>query len=249
MNYYQDISYAFSDKQQFTRSELIDYISTKNPALKETSFGWLIYDLCKKHIIERVAHNTYRVYTKGRFFNTYEAVLSDDASGILKFLQRLFPLVTFIVWETRAYNEFSNHQLARNIIFIESEKLLCESIFSTVHNQSEYTALYKPGQKEIAMYSGDVTVSVLPLTSEAPIKGYNARLEKLLVDLFANKLLDKIISRGEYIGIFEEAFSRYYININKMLRYAKRRNKADELVNFMKHKTNITTPEMEKFND
>ena len=99
------------------------------------------------------------------------------------------------------------------------------------------------------MYSGDVTVSVLPLTSEAPIYGYNTRLEKLLVDLFANKLLDKIISRGDYAGIFEEAFSRYNINLNMMLRYAKRRNKADEVMSFMKHKTNITSPGTEKSYD
>ena len=99
------------------------------------------------------------------------------------------------------------------------------------------------------MYSGVVTVSVLPLTSEAPTNGYNASLEKLLVDLFANKLIDKIISRGDYPGIFEEAFTRYNINLNMMLRYAKRRNKADEVMSFIKHQTNITTPGTENTND
>jgi len=249
MNFIQEVSSAFSDKPQFTRSEFVDYIRTSNPSLKENSFGWLLYDLCKKQIIERVAHNTYRVYAEDRLLNNYEAILSEDASAILEFLQKLFPLVTFIVWETRAFNEFANHQLARNLIFVESEKLLCESLFNAVHEQSEHITLYKPVQKEIAMYSGYVTVSVLPLTSEAPINGYNARLEKLLVDLFANKVLDKIISRGDYPGIFEEAFSRYNINLNMMLRYAKRRNKADEVMSFMKHQTSITSLGTENFND
>jgi hypothetical protein len=90
------------------------------------------------------------------------------------------------------------------------------------------------------MYSGDVTVSVLPLTSEAPIKTNEAKLEKLLVDLFANKLLDYIISKGDYPGIYESAFSRYSINKHLMFRYAKRRNKADEINQFIRDKTNIT---------
>jgi len=248
MNYSQEIRYAFSDKPQFTRSEFIDYIRISNPALKENSFGWLIYNLCKNHIIERVEHNTYRIYSEDRLLKNYDAVLSDDAFCILKLLKNLFPLVTFIIWETRAYNEFANHQLARNHIFIESEKLLCESIFNAVREHSNNTVLYKPSPKEIEMYSGDVTVSVQPLTSEAPINGCRTSMEKLLVDLFANKLLEKIISRGDYPGIYEEAFSRYNIRINMMLRYAKRRSKADEVLSFLKYKTTIISG-TEKSND
>jgi len=236
---YSKINSVFSDKPSFTRSEFTDYIRTANPALRENSYGWLLYDLCQKNIFERVARNTYRAYTGTNSLRSYVPLLSDNASDILGFLQIKFPLLKFIVWETQAYNEFANHQLARNHIFVESEKLLCESVFNTLREQGRYTTLYKPGEKEITLYSGDVTVSVLSLTSEAPISGYNTKLEKLLVDLFANKLLEKIISRGDYAGIYEEAFSKYNINYSLMLRYAKRRNKAAEIMRFIEEKTAV----------
>jgi len=249
MSNYEKIASAFSDKPLFTRSEFTDYIRTCNPTLKENSFGWLLYDLCRKRIIEHIAYNVYRVNTGESSLREYESVLSDEASGILELVRKKFPLVTYVVWETRAYNEFANHQLARNLIFIETEKLLCESVFNAVHEQGDYVALCKPSEKEIALYSGDVTVCVLPLTTEAPIISHKVTLEKLLVDLFANKLLAQIISRGDFAGIYEEAFSRYKINYNVIQRYAKRRNKADEIKRFIVQKTDITAHGKDNNND
>lgn len=241
MNYYTEISSAFSSKPIFTRNELKDYIKTQNPTLKDSSFSWLLYDLCQQHVIQRVAHDTFRIYDDEiSSMKEYKPSLSDDAVNILEFVKKQFPLLTFIIWETRAFNEFANHQMARNFIFIEVEKPLGESVFNALHEQNNYTTLYKPSVKEIALYSGDVTVSVLPLTSEAPVSGYDAKLEKLLVDLFANKLLDRIISRSDYPEIYEEAFLKYNVNYNLLLRYAKRRNQDAEIKSFIKDKTNIT---------
>jgi len=211
--------------------------------LKDNSFGWLLYNLCQKRIIERISRNAYGIFSKEKLLRKYEADLSDEATEVLEFLQDQFPLISFIVWETRAYNEFSNHQLARNIIFAEVEKPHSEFVFDTLQEQGKLRILFRPSEKEIAMYTGTITVVVLPLTSEAPIHGCYSRLEKLLVDLFANTLLDKIISRGDYPGIYEEAFSRYDINHNMMLRYAKRRGKYDELKDFIKTEQILTQGE------
>lgn len=246
MNYSNEISYTFSNKPTFSRNELKDYIKTQNPMMKDSTFGWILYDLCQQHVIQRVAHDTFRIYDKDDSLKDYKADLSDDAIYILEFLKKQFPLLTFIIWETRAYNEFANHQMARNFIFVEVEKPLGESVFNALHEQNKYTTLYKPTVKEIALYSGDVTVSVLSLTSEAPVDGHNAKLEKLLVDLFANKLLDRIISRSDYPEIYEEAFSKYSINYNLMIRYAKRRNRDAEIKAFIKEKTKVTVYGKEK---
>lgn len=240
MNYFNEISSAFSNKPIFTRNELKEYIKTQNPMLKDSTFGWILYDLCQQHVIQRVAHNTFTIYDKNNSLKNYKADFSDDAIYILEFLKKQFPLLSFIIWETRAYNEFANHQMARNFIFVEVEKLLSESVFNVLHEQNNYTTLYKPSAKEITLYSGTVTISVLSLTSEAPVNRFNTTLEKMLVDLFANKLLDRIVSRSDYPEIYDEAFSKYSINYNLMLRYAKRRNRDAEIKTFIKEKTKIT---------
>ena len=228
-----------SKKQYFTRRDFNSYVKEHKPYIKDSSIGWLLYNLCQKQVIEHVAHNTYRLYTASNVLRDYNPTLSTEALNILNSTKKRFPLIDFIVWETRAFNEFANHLLARNFIFIEVEKPLDINVFESIREKNEFTILYKPNEKEITMYSDDVTISVLPLTSEAPINKYNVKLEKLLVDLFANKLLDNIISRGDYPGIYEEAFSKYSINHNMMFRYAKRRNKDKEIKRFINEKTNI----------
>ena len=249
MSSFSEIAYAFSSKPVFTRSEIIDYIRTQKPTIKDSTTSWFLYNLCQKGIIQRIAHDAYRLYVEDNPLKKYETLLSDDAADIAEFLVRQYPLLTFIVWESFAFNEFATHQMVRNYIFVEVEKPLGESVFHALHGQGGYLTLYRPSEKEISLYSGGVTVSVLPLTSEAPINGNNAKLEKLLVDLFANKLLDCIISRGDYPAIYEEAFSRYIINYNMMLRYAKRRNKQAEIKRFISEKTNVAVVGKEKTND
>lgn len=54
---------------------------------------------------------------------------------------------------------------------------------------------------------------------EADMRG--CVLEKLLVDLFSNKLTGQLIERAEYAGIYEEAFRKYYVDEKKMFRYAR----------------------------
>ena len=239
VNYQDEICSAFSYKPVLSRGELFDYFRVKKPMLRDNSFGWLLYHLCQKRIIERISRNAYRIYNEEKLLKKYEAVLSDEAVEVQKFLKYQFPLISYIVWETRAFNEFSNHQLARNIIFVEVEKPYSEFVFDALHEQGKLRVLFRPSEKEIAMYTGTIAVAVSPLTSEAPIYGNNARLEKLLVDLFANTLLDKIISRGDYPGIYEEALSKYTLNYNVIFRYAKRRGKYNELRDFMENKVSI----------
>ena len=240
MNLEVGVSSAFSNKPTLTRNEIKAYVQTQRPRLKDSTFRWLLYSLCSKRIIQHVAHDAYRIYAGDSLLQGYSADLSNDAVAVRAFLKKRFPLLMFIIWETRAFNEFANHQIVRNYIFIEVEKPLSENVFDAIREESKHTVLYKPGKKEIALYSGDVTVSVLDLTSDAPVDGYDAKLEKLLVDLFANKLLEQIVSRGDYPGIFEEAFAKYRINYNIMRRYARRRNKHDVIKGFIEDKTSIT---------
>jgi len=61
----------------------------------------------------------------------------------------------------------------------------------------------------------------------------------MLVDLFANPIIDQIVNPSDYPGIYKEAFLKYSINFKMMLRYARRRGKADKITSFMENNTNI----------
>ena len=80
------------------------------------------------------------------------------------------------------------------------------------------------------------------LISESPkgdVAPYNLAIEKLIVDLFANKRLKEMISLGDYPMALESIFSMYEVNQVKMFRYARRRNKERELREFLQSRTNV----------
>jgi len=78
------------------------------------------------------------------------------------------------------------------------------------------------------------------LVTEAPKSDdepYQVPLEKLIVDLFANKSL--MLSKGDYATAIEMMFAKYCIDQVSMLRYARRRNKVREVFGFLREKTTI----------
>ena len=58
-------------------------------------------------------------------------------------------------------------------------------------------------------------------------------IEKLLVDLFSDKEFE-FLQGYELTHIFNNAFSKYTINIDKLLRYASRKAKREQISEFIK---------------
>lgn len=152
-----------------------------------------------------------------------------------------YPLVDFQVWEFVQLNEFVNHQIGKNVFFIEVEHNLETSIFNRLR---EYCSriLLCPKEDMFYNYFEENMVVIQRLLSESPksrsdVKGCS--LEKLLVDLFSNKLTGQLVERAEYPRIYEEAFRKYYIDEKKLFRYARRRNLEKEIRKFIEKETNI----------
>lgn len=223
------IQSAFAGKTAISREDLKRFCHSLNPDMKDQSFNWLTYHLCHGKIIRRIAHNTYTLYKDEDALADYWASLTDETKQVLDYLIDRFPLLSFSVWETNHLNEFANHQLERNCIFVEVEKPLEQSVFESLREIFVHPVLYKPSKDNLYLYSERITIVILPLTSEAPVCEHRATIEKILVDLFANTLVGGIINPSEYQDIFEDAFSKYAINKNVILRYARRRGKADKI--------------------
>jgi hypothetical protein len=230
MNRYAiQIKSTFQNNIPFSRAELKQVLSREKPGLKESTFSWLIYHLIKDHVITRYARGQFVTAAYAPERNKYKPFYSDEMKNILHFLAKRYPLLGYAAWETHAYNEFANHQMARNCIVVEVEKLFEEAVFEAINENYDYLTLYKPTERELTLYPDVTTIIVCTLTSEAPVKNHEAPIEKLLVDLYANKYIKYMVNRGDFDFIFEEAFEKYDVNVAAMLRYAKRRGKGDEI--------------------
>ena len=74
---------------------------------------------------------------------------------------------------------------------------------------------------------------VKPLVSESPLQEVNGMptvsIEKMLVDIFCDPVIFSAQQGSEMDRIFKEAFEKYTVSESKMLRYASRRRKKNEL--------------------
>ena len=91
--------------------------------------------------------------------------------------------------------------------------------------------------RDLRLYWSNGTVIVTDLVSEAPMRMNQPHvllLEKMLVDMCADKLIGSTFSKAELPNVFDIAVSQYQLDRSKLVRYARRRNKEAEVKKYLK---------------
>jgi len=87
------------------------------------------------------------------------------------------------------------------------------------------------------LYFGKSVIVVRPLVTGSPsqlsINVPTTTIEKLLVDLFSDKEFE-FLQGYELTYIFNNAFSKYTINLDRLLRYASRKEKRTVIADYIK---------------
>lgn len=223
-----------SSNKKYTRSELTKIFQTVNPGLTKSTFRWTLYNLQKTQRIFRKDYDEY-VTRQPAAKAAYRPLYSDKAQSILKNLSERFPEVGFVVFESVLLNEFLNHQIAQNTIYIQVEKDFSSYIFDILQEEYPGRVLFKPGKKEFERYWTKDCLVVLELTSQAPMNPdaqHEIRLEKLLVDILADKSIAATFSPSELPQIFENVMQSYRVDQHCIKRYAGRRGKTSKIESY-----------------
>lgn len=141
-------------------------------------------------------------------------------------------------------NEFLNHLVAQNTVFIQAEKESSIFLFRFLQEQGYHDLLYRPSGKDFSLYWVKKCIVVSGLISEAPIlvdAPHSISLEKLLVDMYTDKLISNTYSKAEFPDVLQLALSQYRVDKAKMLRYARRRNRREELSQLLVEREASTT--------
>lgn len=227
-------------KNTFSRSELYNTAKLIDSSFKETQLRFYIGKLKNENLIISLGRDLY-----AKNVNIKESFIpetSEISKKIISVMKEEYPLVSFRILDLSCMNEFVNHLMAHNYIILEVEKEGMEFIYNQLQELFPTKVLLNPSKKEIELYSGPDDIIIMPLTTESPEgnkEAYNTSLEKLIVDMFANKVIQMFISKGDYPRAIEDMFEKYNINEAKLFRYARRRNKANEIYDFINEKTNV----------
>uniref|UniRef100_UPI004047B964 DUF6577 family protein n=2 Tax=Roseivirga sp. TaxID=1964215 RepID=UPI004047B964 len=229
----------FKDREYFTREDLFEFYRYFEPDLKEGTFGWRIYDLKAKSIIRPLKRGLYVISYKPK----YKPEISPELIKLAKRITDKFEDAKHCIWETEWLNEFSQHQASRRIILIEIEKDFIESLYYELKDTSRNELYLNPDDKAINFYiaESEYPVIIKKLITRSPIAKRTEKrvmfntplLEKILVDLFAEERLFYYLQGSELMHIYENAISNYAINFTKLFSYAKRREREQDIKQFM----------------
>ena len=236
MNYLE----ILNSRSSFSRCELLETMKMSGLEIGEAVFKATLQKLLEKGQIVRVGRNAYCV--AGEDLKIYEYQYSDLACNVAACIKEKYPYLDFTVLEMIQLNEFVNHQLAHNVVFISVEEDIGDFVFDTLREKYPGKVFIYPNTEMYHKYRCDDMIVIEKLVSEAP-KGqkekWHTRLEKLLVDLMSDHLLRSSVSEGEYSAIYEDAFRKYAVDESCMFRYAKRRGSDKKIVTFIQNNTSV----------
>lgn len=228
------------DATRFTRKELLESFRMAGYMLSEASFYKKVEELVKNGQIIRVGRNVYSLPDEKRL--AYEYKYSELAEEVAQEIAQQYPYVNFSIFEFVQLNDFVNHLIAHNVIFLSVEAEIMDFVFETLRDKYPGKVLINPTVEIYHQYWSDDMIVLGKLTTEAP-KGQKAswhtRLEKMLVDIMAEPLLLASISRAEYPHIYEDAFDRYIVDENGLFRYASRRKVTKKIKELIRKETDI----------
>ena len=179
--------------------------------------------------VYKLSSNVYKYGSKKNFSIKKNEINVDIINSIINNYD-----IDFVVWNISILNEWLNHMINSNIVILEVEKTYIEFVFE--HLKDKYNVLINPSESEIYNYSTDNTIILKPLITKAPIdyKEKAPKIEKLIVDIFSDKIINYFFDGNERKFIYQRIFDTYAVNYKTLFAYAKRRSIYEELLNYLK---------------
>jgi DNA-binding Lrp family transcriptional regulator len=232
----RELKQHFKKGHEFRSKDLNDFYQSISPNLnlKKTSLNWRIYKLVQLGVIQRIGRG---IFILGETSN-FKPEISKSLKNKYDKIKAEYPFVEFCLWNTSVFNEFSSHQTNKNFTIIEVEKDSAESIFHFL-KESNNNVFINPDKDILLQYIYDIInpIIIKTLISESPLQMVNKvqtiTIEKMLVDLFSDTVIFDLFQGNERSIIYTEAFEKYTINNNKLLRYASRRGKKEEIQEYI----------------
>ena len=119
---------SLKDDRTYTRNDLIKAFRKDNKELNDTTFRWMLYYMLLHNRLFRVGYDEYTT-SEQRVLPEYRPVYTEDVFKVKNLLEDRYPELSFVMFESVALNEFLNHQIAQNTVYVQVEKDMSSFIF------------------------------------------------------------------------------------------------------------------------
>lgn len=158
---------------------------------------------------------------------------SDDVRVLYEKLKNQFPLLKFVVWDAQALLPLMHNipNVQMTIVSVEKDGFI--DIAETLETLTEKLVFRNPDRENLLhLGSGREYIVVRPMVSQSPVEEVEGvrcpTIEKVLVDILRDKEF-YYLRGGESYYIYESILADYSLNKKALMRYACRRNAADDV--------------------
>ncbi len=242
VNYFTTQLYQqFKSGAILSKTQLLSFYKTFDPTLNEATFRWRIHQLKEDKIITPISKGTYLFGYKPIYIPYAEA---ENIKLYLK-LKKQFPGMQQSIWTSNNLNEFMQHQPDLALTILETEPDALEPVYHYLKDTQNRPVFFQPVEKEVTYYISESKkpIILLPLVSKSPLqhsgKIMAPSLEKIIVDVYCNRLIFSAYQGSEYTHILNYAYNHYSLDLTRLFSYAKRRRKDAELKEYFINTTDI----------
>lgn len=230
----------FKEEHQLKLDDLRAFFRKNDPSLSDATIRWRVHNLIQEGVLSRTGHGVYQLARQ----KEYLPELSARVKKINKFITRNYPTAAYCTWDSGMINEFAQHISGYTFILVDIERDVAESSYHRL--KEEFKGIfYRPSETLINDVLPDFQLPIIVrhLITESPLNKVEnmvtVSLEKLLADVFCDVEF-QFLAGAERRSIFNNAYYKYTVNENKLLRYAARKGRRADLEKYLKE-GNFTT--------
>lgn len=224
------LNFAFIHKV-FTRKELITNLKSENQIDSPGTLSEQLNRLLKSGQLVRIERGVYKLPDDAR--KDFSVVCSEEMRQINQQIKTQFPFVDYCLWSALNLMPYMHHIPNQNLLFVEVEREVAESVFNLLNSDCNKRVFLMPTLTDFERYvSTNDAIIIRTLISESPlqlVEGINTpTIEKILVDIVGD--IEFSFLQGTEINyVYTTVFERHSLNKNKLLRYATRRGRKEEV--------------------
>ena len=231
------IQEQFSGQHAISKLALTEFLRLHyGEEVKPSTLAWRLHELTQAGILIRTGYGYYDLNDRPTFLPTLSPMLRKINERITAEL----PFTDCCVWDTRILTNLMVQQPMSYLQLVEVDRVALSSVYQLLQARPVLVDRKAPA---IYLYEDWLTLSrngvqhpapviLKPLISEAPLQPLDryvtAPLEKILVDLLADQPLF-FAYQEELDHIVRTAFDKFIINRDKLRRYARRRNRIEQV--------------------
>ena len=216
----------------YTKEEIEQYVLNEaGKEMNEAAIYKRINKLLDSGVLVRIGQGLYCFSDKRKYDYSFEEPISYQ---VLDVLNKSFPNnLEYIVYESTILNEFLNHLLAHSVTIIEVPKNYAEDIFWALQESGFKDVMLNPTSDERYKYNPSIIIKNMVTKAPIKLKEHKITIEKLVVDIICDNLLNQFYEGAEKQRMIKEIFDKYAVKYDSVKNYAKRRKAFDELIKYI----------------